>query len=238
MSPDVGVWGRQGLSGEPLGFTASARSSAVKASDYSIFIDPTAGSTFEDSSGNTQPAWATSWAATNSPVHSSAGWVLTNDWFTSSGNPGNLDGTTLFVAFTVDSASGNEGIAGARPTASLSTQGWDIRRSSTNVSLSAGDGTSSDFETTAYTNDTYASVALSFITLFNAILTYRDGVLDDPIITTGFSSIYPDLPLEVGAVAGTIGLNGTIHGLVWNSTALDAAEIARLHNHFAGVAGA
>lgn len=238
MTADLGVWGKPGPDGAVAGLSVAGHSSAVIPSRYTTFISPAAGSDFEDSGGNTQPSWATSWAENNTPVHSSTGWACTNDWFTSSGNPGNLDGTTLFVAFTVDSASANEGIAGVRSSTSTSSQGWDIRRGSTsNVVASAGDGTSSASEATAYTNATYASIALTFLTVFGGIVTYRDGVADDTIVTTGFSSIYPALPLEVGAVAGTIGLHGTIHGLVWNDSALTPAEIASLHNHFLGVSG-
>jgi len=229
----VGGWDRQAAMGGLSAFDPFA-------SQFTTFITPTAGSIFRDSSGNTQPSWATSWTEGGNPVHASTGWTCdgVGDLWTSSGNPGNLDGTTLFVAFSA-SGVGHEGLVGARSSASTSSLGWDIRRNSSAASMvSAGDGTSRDTESVAYTADTYASVAVTFLQdASNSFVIYRDGVAQTSLDLTGFGTVYDaTLPMTVGTVANAIALDGIIHGFVWNSTSLTTEEVATLHNYFQGVA--
>jgi hypothetical protein len=215
---------------------------------FDIFIDPTAGTSFADSSGNTQPAWATSWTASGDPTWTANGWVCdgAGDSWATSGNPGaNLDGLTLFVAFTVDSGAtgNNEAIMGCRQSYSGSAVGFDARQRSSDdvVQATVGDGSGNinDAIISPHTGGTFHSIALTFDQAGeDEVIVHGDGTVSGTHDTGSLGTVFDTgTPLSVARTNGGMYLNGTIHGFVVSS-ALDTAAIGGLHTYFAGVASA
>ncbi len=240
LRPSLADGLRPGLAVEGLW---SPLDSGLNAADWEILIDPSAGATFGDSSGNA-PAWAASFSnEQGNPAHSAQGWAFTNDRKGSVGAPGSaLDGKTLVVAATHTGGSVNDGLFGCRPGTGSATQGFDWRCTAAgNRYLTIGDGASSVGLSGAPTNvdSEFFTVGVYFDDAgAGQAIPYHQA---SPLTTMDISGLgtvfHPTENLDIGGAANSLPFTGTIHGFGMFD-GRDDDLVSSFHDYFEGIAAA